>query len=174
MTYIDAPKAYSEPQKYNGDINVRISVSDGKIRSVRINNSNRTVIHNIKDYEDKPDMFIEDVAELIDKFAEDCRRPLKQTEFPFIDECHDAEKLYNSLDTKIIRIIESILKHYNEGRIALIEPRTANGEPDYNGVFKLVTAVSYVETGFEMAVLKWYFDYIETDRLIEILKGDTK
>lgn len=171
MTYIDAPKTHSEPQKYNGDINVRISVSDGKIRSVRINDSNRAVIHNIKDYEDKPDMFVEDVAELINEFAEDCCCPSKQTEFPFIDKCRDAEKLYNSLDTKTIRMVESILKYYNKGRIVLIEPRTADGEPDYNGTFKLETAISYVETGFEIAVLKWYSDYIETDRLIEILKG---
>ena len=171
MTYIDAPKSHLEPQKYNGEINVKISVSDGKICSVCINDSNRTVIHNIKDCEDKPDMFVEDVAELIDEFAENCRYPSKQTEFPFIDKCRDAEKLYNSLDTKTIRIIESILKYYNKGRIALIEPRTPDGEPDYNSTFKLETAISYVETGFEMAVLKWYSDYIETDRLIEILKG---
>lgn len=171
MTYIDAPKSHLEPQKYNGEINVRISVSNGKIRSVCINDSNRTVVLDIKDCEDKPDLFVEDVAELIDEFAEDCRYPLKQTGFPFIDKCRDAEKLYSNLDAKSLLTVESILKYYNKGRIALIEPRTADGEPDYNSTFKLVTAVSYVETGFEMAVLKWYLDYIETDRLIEILKG---
>lgn len=92
----------------------------------------------------------------------------------YIDMCRDAQKLHDKLDAKTIRMIEAILKAHANGRIALIEPRTDDGEPDSNGIFKLEIAISYVETGFEMAVLKWYFDYIETDRLIEILKGDTK
>jgi len=157
-------------EKYNGEINVKISVSDGKIRSVHINDSNRTVIHDIKGCENKPDLFVEDVAELIDEFAEDCRYPSKPTKFPFIDKCRDAEKLYSNLDARSLLTVESILEYYDKGRIALIEPRTPDGEPDNNGIFMLTTAISYVKTGFEVAVLKWYLDYIETDRLIEILK----
>lgn len=92
-------------------------------------------------------------------------------QFHFIDECRDSRKLYDSLDGKELAAIETILRAYKDGKIDFLEPRDKNKEPDPNGHFKLITSVSYKETGFELDVLKWYNDFIDTECLIDIIKS---
>lgn len=94
-------------------------------------------------------------------------------QFHFIDECRDSNKLHSNLDGKELAVIEAILRAYKDGKIDFLEPRDKNKEPDPNGHFKLITSVSYKETGFELDVLKWYNDYIDTECLIDIIKSCT-
>lgn len=84
---------------------------------------------------------------------------------PFVDNHPDAKILHDNLDTKDLYAINNILKANADGKVVLIK----QNKPGFK--FKLVTAISYVETGFEMPVLKWHACYMSTDQLIKTLKG---
>lgn len=59
-------------KKYNGEVNIKLTISDGKINTVCFDNSNQKIIYDIKDYVDKSAWYVEDLAEIIGEYLENC------------------------------------------------------------------------------------------------------
>lgn len=88
--------------------------------------------------------------------------------FKNIENVSDKKSLYESLSENSLEIIDSVLEAYNKGEIDIIIPRTDDDEPDFDGEFTLnIVDDTYIETGWELLILKWVNDYEYTDYLIE-------
>lgn len=59
-------------KKYNGEVNIKLIISDGKINTVSFDNSSQKIIYGIKDYEDKSAFYIEDITEFMGEYLENC------------------------------------------------------------------------------------------------------
>ena len=94
--------------------------------------------------------------------------PNQQYTYYYIGHTADKDKLFSNLSPANLNIIEGILKAYICERIDFTEPRD-----DANGIYAdtkyelIVKDQSYEQTGYELAVLKWYEDRESTDWLID-------
>lgn len=59
-------------EKYNGEVNIKLTISDGKINTVCFDNSSQKIIYDIKDYENKSALYIEDITEFMKEYLENC------------------------------------------------------------------------------------------------------
>ena len=75
----------------------------------------------------------------------------------------DWKILKANLSAKDISIIREIMEAYNRGEIDF--------EEDEGEYFLIINDESYKETDFELLVLRWLEDRVETETLIEIMKG---
>ena len=58
-------------KKYNGEVNIKLTISDGKINTVCFDNLSQKIIYDIKDY-DKTAWYVEDITEFIEEYLENC------------------------------------------------------------------------------------------------------
>lgn len=59
-------------KKYNGEVNINLIISDGKIKTVCFDNTSQKITYDVKDYEDKSAFYIEDVTEFMGEYIENC------------------------------------------------------------------------------------------------------
>ena len=59
-------------EKYNGEVNIKLTISDGKINTVCFDNSSQKIIYDIKDYEDESEFYIEDITDFMGEYLENC------------------------------------------------------------------------------------------------------
>lgn len=90
-----------------------------------------------------------------------------EKQFPNIDRCYDKEHLYYHLNNEQLQIIENVLQAREEQKIDLYDIQDIEG--DYELIIK---DDSYKQNGYELLILKWFEDLIETEYLIEILNSD--
>ena len=71
---------------------------------------------------------------------------------------------------EFLKQIDDILEAYSLGRIDFIEPRYEDGEPDFDGEYKLIiNDKTYKETGWELLVLKWIEGHENTGYVVECM-----
>lgn len=75
----------------------------------------------------------------------------------------DWKMLKVNLSAKDISLISEIMEAYIRAEIDF--------EEDEGEYFLIINDESYKETGFELLVLRWLEDRVETELLIEIMKG---
>ena len=93
------------------------------------------------------------------------------SKYPHIEGTTDEEILYQHLSDYALQTINYILEAYASGKIDFIEPRTPDGEPDFEGSYELVkNDSSYVETGCELLFMKWIESNEYTGYLIECMQ----
>ena len=57
---------------YTGEVTVKISIENGKIKIVNLGNNTQTINHDVKDYDDVSDWYIEDITGFIGEYLENC------------------------------------------------------------------------------------------------------
>lgn len=109
---------------------------------------------------------IDDIAETLEHFIntdipEDAFR-----QYPILAKIR-AFEIINTLSESALLKIEKILEAVEKEQLILHIPKRPDGEPDYNGEFRIIQNPSYTSTGYEMAVLKWFEGFISTNKLLE-------
>ena len=95
-----------------------------------------------------------------------------ESNYPHLSLCADFKYLKDNLNSESLQIIESILDAYNKNKIDLDISRDEDGKFDFSNDISLsVLDKGYVETGFELLVLKWYESYEDTGYLVECFDG---
>ena len=90
-----------------------------------------------------------------------------------LEKCSDYEYLKTNLSASAMKIVEGILDAYWNGRIDMIVPRDVDGEPLFDGEFKLIIRDKfYRENGLELLVMKWVEDMECTGYLTECLEEE--
>ena len=90
--------------------------------------------------------------------------------YKHIEQTADNQFLYNHLSAESLKQIDDILEAYSLGRIDFIEPRYEDGEPDFDGEYKLIiNDKTYKETGWELLVLKWIEGHENTGYVVECM-----
>ena len=91
--------------------------------------------------------------------------------FPLISGCSDHEILFSKLREEKLLIIERILYAYENGKIDFEEPKNDDGEYLFCGEAELIIIdKSYIPTGLETTVLRWYESHEDTDFIIEVFE----
>ena len=57
---------------YTGEVTVKISIENGKIKIVNLDNKTQTINYDVKDYDDVSAWYIEDITEFIGEYLENC------------------------------------------------------------------------------------------------------
>lgn len=57
---------------YTGEVTVKISIENGKIKIVNLDNKIQTINYDVKDYDDVSDWYIEDITGFIEEYLENC------------------------------------------------------------------------------------------------------
>ena len=57
---------------YTGEVTVKISIENGKIKVVNLDNNTQTINYDVKDYDDASAWYVEDIAEFIGEYLENC------------------------------------------------------------------------------------------------------
>ena len=57
---------------YTGEVTVKISIENGKIKIVNLGNNTQTINYDVKDYDDVSDWYIEDITGFIGEYLENC------------------------------------------------------------------------------------------------------
>ena len=57
---------------YTGEVTVKISIENGKIKIVNLDNKTQTINYDVKDYDDVSDWYIEDITGFIEEYLENC------------------------------------------------------------------------------------------------------
>ena len=57
---------------YTGEVTVKISIENGKIKIVNLDNKTQTINYDVKDYDNVSAWYIEDIAGFIEEYLENC------------------------------------------------------------------------------------------------------
>ena len=57
---------------YTGEVTVKISIENGKIKIVNLGNNTQTINYDVKDYDGVSAWYIEDVTGFIGEYLENC------------------------------------------------------------------------------------------------------
>ena len=57
---------------YTGEVTVKISIENGKIKIVNLDNKTQTINYDVKDYDDVSAWYIEDIIGFIGEYLENC------------------------------------------------------------------------------------------------------
>lgn len=57
---------------YTGEVTVKISIENGKIKIINLDNNAQTINYDVKDYDDISDWYIEDITGFIGEYLENC------------------------------------------------------------------------------------------------------
>lgn len=127
------------------------------------------LLNSVKDYP-KHWYSLNEEVEILKQFKEGIEEKItfpNEGQFHNIDRCYDKEELYYQLNNEQLQIIENVLQAYEEQKIDLYDIQDVEG--DYELIIK---DDSYKPNGYELLILKWFEDLIETENLIEILNLD--
>lgn len=95
---------------------------------------------------------------------------MRSRRYPNISRCGDKYTLYKHLTDEELDDVEHIIQAYNDERIDFEEPRTPDGEPDWDGEFSVIIKDPvYLQVGGELVVMKWYEDMVDTEHLIDCI-----
>ena len=57
---------------YTGEVTVKISIENGKIKIVNLDNKTQTINYDVKDYDDVSAWYIEDITGFVGEYLENC------------------------------------------------------------------------------------------------------
>ena len=57
---------------YTGEVTVKISIENGEIKIVNLDNKTQTINYDVKDYDDVSAWHIEDITGFIEEYLENC------------------------------------------------------------------------------------------------------
>lgn len=61
-----------ENKGYTGEVTVKISIENGKIKIVNLDNNTQTINYDVKDYDGVSAWYVEDITGIIGEYLENC------------------------------------------------------------------------------------------------------